>query len=307
MRFAKISITKKGVHLTRETKDAAGAVESVDLESPERPLPEFVDALQAFKAFVIDLMPFALTEEQTTVTTLNLSEDKNGLRGLIVTAIVPVPKAYDKPVVINSPLVREGGEDPSPDACILTDEMLELVGLVESEAARYVNGERIQGELFAKKDREAEPTSENVKDFDERAAHAEVSSTRKPRRGKNGKKNAATGGTHGVDFTANPDATDPPPDDAGLRQLLLSVERDVAVDAIAQWTSSERNTAQRWAEDRQKELIGQLKGDYSLAEPEHVIRASSPDLAAGWNDPKPPRLDDNAVDEIHASIEHGDD
>lgn len=308
MRFSKISVTKKGVHLTRETKDAAGAVESVDLESPERPLTEFVDALQSFKPFVIDLMPFPLTEEQTTVTTLNLSEDKNGLRGLIVTAIVPVPKAYDKPVVLNSPLVREGGEDPSPDACILSDEMLELIGLVESEAARYVNGERIQGELFTKKDREAEPTSENVKDFDKRAAHAEVSSTRKPR-GKmgRGKKNAATGGTHGVDFTANPDATEPPLDNDGMRQLLLSVERDVAVDAIGQWTSSERSLAQRWAEARQKEIVGQLAADKIPTEPAHVIRASSPDLAAGWNDPKPVRVDDKAVDEIHAAAEHGDD
>jgi hypothetical protein len=159
MRFSKISITKKSVDLTRESKNANGALEEVHLNSPERPMASFVDVLQGFRAYVVELLPLKLTEEQLTITTLNLSEDKNGSRGLIVTATMPVPKAYDKPLVLNTPLVREGGENTSADAFVLSDEVLELIGLAEQEAARYVNGERVQLELMPK----AETTSENTK------------------------------------------------------------------------------------------------------------------------------------------------
>ncbi len=91
MRFTKISVTKKGVDLSRESKDKNGFVEEVHNSSAERPLASFVDAMQAFGPYVTDLLLGAVTlEADATITTLNLSEDKNGLRGLIVTAIVPV-------------------------------------------------------------------------------------------------------------------------------------------------------------------------------------------------------------------------
>jgi hypothetical protein len=66
-----------------------------------------------------------------------------------------------------------------------------LIGLVEQEAARYVNGERVQLELMPKAE-----TSANAKaDFNDRAAAAEVASTRKPK-GRKPKK--------GVDFIPGP-------------------------------------------------------------------------------------------------------
>jgi len=301
MRFSKISITKKGVHLTRETKDANGAIESVDLESPERPLAEFSDALQSFVPFVTDLLMGAVTVESDDmrITTLNLSEDKNGLRGLIVTAIVPVPNAYDKPLVVNTPLVREGGENPSDDAFVLSDEVLELIKLAESEATRYVRGERVQGELFNRAESTAKETGENVREFDEAAAHAEVTSTRKPntngtngkhpkgKRGRGGK--APRQADTGVSVVVNEPGEQL--DDAALRQLLLSVDRDVPIDAIALFTSSERDASQAWAEARQKEMIGQLDATKVPAEPNVVIKfATLPLKADEWtSDSLPPK------------------
>jgi hypothetical protein len=190
MRFKKISITKRGVLLTRESKDVNGAMEEITLESPERPRPSFADALQAFGPFVRNLLEDAveIVNGALTITTLNMSEDKNGNRGLIITAIVPVPMAHDKPLVLNTPLVREGAADLElEEAMTLDDDTLKLLKLAEAEAEKYVKGDRLPPSA----DAEPKKTSENAKEFDEAAAHAEVSSTRKPdgaRKGKGGGK-----------------------------------------------------------------------------------------------------------------------
>jgi hypothetical protein len=301
MRFSKIGITKRGVHLTRETKDENGAVESIDLESPERPLTEFSDALQAFKPYVRDLMPFGLSDDQLTITTLSLSEDKNGLRGLIVSAVVPIPKAYDKPVVLNTPLVREGGENASEEAFVLSDEVLELIDLAETEATRYANGERIQGELFTKSERSAEattPMSENEREFNERAASAEVASTRKPRRGR-GKGKAFI---PGVGDVVNPNASEPPTDEQ-LRELLQRAGRDAPVDALHALASSERDALQRWADAMLDPMT--MVSDIP-AEPEILALIAMLPLNDSWSDPPHRRVTEDDAQSILAAKESGE-
>jgi hypothetical protein len=197
MRFERISITKKAVDLQRSTTDGNGATEDVHTNTPERPNGSFTDAMQAFVPFVVKLLAKAITlakdekgeAVKLTVTTLNLSEDKNGLRQLIVTATVPVPDAYDKPLVLNTPLVREAGELPLGDAIVLDDDMMKLIALVELEAEKFVNGERLPA--AAAEPKAEKKTSANAKEFDEAAAHAEVQSTRKPK----GRKGKAAEGT----------------------------------------------------------------------------------------------------------------
>lgn len=267
MQFKKISITKTAVTLEREVKDAAGGVEETTFTAKEKPLASFVDALQSFNGYLRGLLPFVVTEEQLTITTLNLSEDKDGHRGLIVTGIVPVPKAYGKPIVINTPLVREGGENPSPDAFVLSDVVLELIEDAEHEAARYLKGERVQGELFEKRE-----ASANTKAFDDRAAAAEVNSTRKPR----GKKKSDQ--MPGVGLVANPN-DGPPLTDTELRQLLLSVERDVPIDAFATWAGSERDASIVWATQQQKKLLGALKEKETVpVEPACIAQSATPPM-----------------------------
>lgn len=283
MRFAKISVKNDGVDLVREVKHSNGDTEHTELHGDGEPLSTFVDALQAFAPFVLDLLPITLDADVgIKITTLNLSADKNGLRGLIVTGVVPVEKAYGKPLVINTPLVREGAEEPSEDACILPDEVLELIELAELEASRYWNGERTQTEMFNRE------SSENAEEFNERAAAAEIATTRKPKRGR-GKKSSG----------------DVPPTTPVLRQLLLSIERDVPEEAIERWTSSERDAALNWAEARQKQIIGQINDVDVPDEPACVKRDATPSLADGWTDPHPPRVDDDAAQAIAAAVEHG--
>lgn len=294
MRFNRMSITKRGVELNYELRDQH-KLEEIKAFSAEPPLSSFSDAMQAFCPFVIGLLEIPENwREDLTITTLNLSEDKNGNRGLIVTAVKPVANAYDRPLVLNTPLVREGGDDPSEEACVLADEVLELIALAESEAEaeRYLNGEREQRELFDGKTAE---TSENAKDFNERAAHAENLSTRKPRRGR-GKAKGPRPADTGVDFVANPGADQPVTNDV-LRDMLLLADRDVSIEAIAKVTSSEREAAERWA--AAVHLAASDHDDVDVPEePAWIKDFADPSLVVdGWQDAPPPKLGD---EEVHA-------
>lgn len=311
MRFQKISITKKGVHLVRETTDGNGATEAIVLETPERPRPSFNDAVQAFKPYVVGLLEDAIEVDpaKILITTLNLSEDKNGNRGLIVTATVPVPKAYDKPLVLNMPLVREGkAELELEDAKTLDDPTLDLIKLVEAEAEKFVNGER----LPASADAEKKKPSENSKEFDERAAAASAKSTRTPSSAKKGatkeKGKAAAPAAAGskkdntVKFPEQTAESVAIVSEAAIRQLLLSVDRDVPVEAIGKWPLIDRAAAVTWAEARQKELLGQLADLKVPSEPACVIKSSTLPLKADeWDQGAPVPITKAGAESIHAA------
>jgi hypothetical protein len=273
MRFSKVSLTKKGVKLFSTRTTGSGTTEEKNLRAPqEPPMQSFVDALQAFKPLVIAVLKGAvkIEPEAMTITTLNLSEDKNHLRGLIVTAVVPLPQAYGKPLVINTPLIREGGENASEDAFVLEDHHMEMIRVVEAEGTAFYKGNRQQLELPIKQE------SANAKDVGERMAAASIDSTRK-----GGKKGRIAGqiGKPGPLTTPR------------LRQLLLMVERDVPEEAIDKWTSSERDAAQRWAEIRQKELAGNLADAKVPREPKCLIADAVKTLADAWSADKPPRAE----------------
>jgi hypothetical protein len=76
-----------------------------------------------------------------------------------------------------------------------------------------------------------------------------------------------------------------------LRQLLLMVERDVPEEVIEKRTSSERDSAQRWAEARQKELAGTLADAKVPREPAWLLADATRTLADGWTADKPPRAE----------------
>lgn len=176
MRFSRISVTSKSVSLSREDRDAkTSAVEEITLKSPERPMQSFDDAVQAFKGYVIGLLPFKVAPDKLVVTTLNLSDSKDGRRGLQVSCNVPIPKCDDKVISITTPLVHEPAEDSETEAFTLSDDVLKLVALAEQEATAYVDGKRMQISLAL------DTPSENAKAFDEAAASASVKSTRKPK------------------------------------------------------------------------------------------------------------------------------
>jgi hypothetical protein len=137
MRFTRISINTKSVSLDREDKDSkTGAIETKTLKSPERPMSAFDDALQAFKPYVTGLLPFKVPAENLVITTLNLSESKDGRRGLQVSCNVPIPKCDDKVISITTPLVHEAGEESTGESFTLSDKIMQLISLAEHEATR---------------------------------------------------------------------------------------------------------------------------------------------------------------------------
>ena len=95
-------------------------------------------------------------------------------------------------------------------------------------------------------------------------------------------------------------------DDATLRNVLLAAGRDVPVDAIARWTSSERDDAQRWVN------AALNPGPFAKPdEPECLKRDATPALLddhiaakdEGWETQPPPKVDDVDAERVHVAIE----
>lgn len=244
MRFTRISITKKLVSLSMEEQRGHGTITTV-YESKDRPLPSFTASLQAFAGWALQLLEAPPKwDEQITVTTVNLSEDKNGRRGILVSISKRVEQANGAASSITTPLMREADNlDGEIANGYYGKHIDDLLTQLEAEAARYEKGEREQIEAFAKD--EAAPKKD-----------------RAPRgRGNKPPRNAGT-----PEEVWNPDSTEPPTDDQ-LRQLLLRAKRDVPVDAIARWTSTERAQAQRWATEVVTAVLKNTKPRATITEP----------------------------------------
>jgi hypothetical protein len=260
-----------------------GAKDAHEFECAETPTGAFKGSLAAFSPFVVKLLGLPLDWSDCDVRSLSLKrEEKTNARGIQVTVMRKIADAKNRPVIITTPYLSEPPGDYQGDGQgYLDDITLKLIDEAEAQAELYRTGER--GEQL-----KLGLSNENVAEFNENSAHAEVQSTRNPK-GRKGKppRQADTG----VAIVAN--EAGEPLDEAGLRQLLLSVDRDVPVDAIGIWTSSERDAAQRWSEARQKEMIGELSTDLVPREPEAVIRyATLPLKADEWTGDPPPKARD---------------
>lgn len=259
------------------------AIDKHDWSCDEPPTPAFKAALAAFSSFVVSLIEApAKWADGLEIRSLALSEEKKtGARGLVVTALRKVPKAKGRTLLLNSPYLAEPPEGYNgPMDGYLSSTILELIEDAEQHAEAYRNGER--GEQTS-----LPLESENTKAVNERMASAEVASTRKPK-GKKGKTSIP-----GVGDVVNPDS-DVALDDAGLRQLLLSCDHDVPVDAVARWSSSERDAAQRYGMAQQRKLAGEKVDVPAL--PKAIKRdATLPLKADAWTSEPPPAIDEAGI------------
>lgn len=296
MEFTKIKIVDKGVELHYTDDVGRGtAITKFTSKADEQPTPVFVASLRAFKAWALDLIGLP-TEwfdgKAGKVSGISLSRTDDGRRGLIVTLVGKVPKAQNRPVVINTPLVNEGGENTAAEVFVLEDEELALITDAEKHALAFLGGERAPKEQTDAFEQPDGTTS------DQKAADPvpdQLAEKRKKR--KAGEPVVASS----PNTVINPDHTKPPTDET-IRQLLLSVDRDVAVDTIAGWSSTERDQAQRWAmatlDSRAEKTV--LLGD--LIEPDHVTKAAANDL---WDTGVPPKVTQEAAVEITAAVSKG--
>jgi hypothetical protein len=295
------TIRYDGDTVSLKWEDTKGdAIDKHDWSCAEPPTPAFKASLAAFSSFVVGLIEApAEWAEGLEIRQLALSEEKKtASRGLVVTALRKVSNAKGRTLLLNSPYMAEPpiGYNGPLDG-YLSSAVLTLIEDAEAHAEAFRNGER--GEQIDMN----LPESENTKAVNQRMADAEVSSTRKP-----GKKKDAIAG---VGTVFNPDSTELL-DDAGLRQLLGSVDRDVPVDAIARFTSSERSLAEAWGRARQKEMTGQFDKltakERKLAvpaEPECVQKSATLPLSADdWTGPVPPKVDDAGAAAVMDAARH---
>lgn len=284
MRFSKIRVNDKGVQLLWTTTDANGTTTTHDLTSAEKPTPDLPEALDAFREYVMDLLELpAKWRDQIRITTLSISDDKEtNTRGLMVSATKKIAKASGRPLSITTPHMREGAEDSTAKTGILEEEILELIAKAETAASRFVKGERAQGEIFPS-DASAPPAAGAEGTAPPAAGEDDVSKARKRRPAKNA-------GTPGEVW--NPNSTVPPTDEQ-LRKLCLQAGRDVPIDAIARWASSERQKVQTWATmvtnpevkpENHPEEPDVLKKDATPALLEDVAKARDD----GWTQETPP-------------------
>lgn len=214
MRFTRIKVTPVVVELDWSTTDATGDKRTTTLESKARPMPALTSALAAFRPYVSDLLGLpAEWAEATNITTLNIDEGKDGRLGLIVTCLKPVEKAANRPLVLNTPQMREPMGDGDAEM-FLPEDIVVLIRQAEVAATAYVNGEREQVEMELNPPEGAEP----------------------PKRGRRAKKGSEVVGS----------ITTTSLDEADLRSRLMSRGRDVPLDAVQRWTAHERADVIAW-------------------------------------------------------------
>lgn len=281
MEFDKVRYDGANVELLyKEALEPSGHRDSAD--HGKDPTPAFKAALQAFSGYVAWVHQWPETiVDRIEIRQVTIKRPDDAPRGITVTALLKCPRAHNSTSTVNTPYLSEPPADYSGDRKgFLPESTVALINELEARAKEYHDGERGEQTALPLGD------SANTKAANERMASAEVASTRAPK-GRGSKKGKDF--IPGVGDVANPDATEPLTDD-NLRQLLLSVERDIPIDAISAWASTERDDAARWAMATQKLHIGEIKKSDVPKEPACVKRnATLPLKADEWTGDPPPK------------------
>jgi hypothetical protein len=112
MHFSKIAMNSKRV-LIEYRGEATNPKDQVATShrSIQKPLPEFVDALHAFKPFVQRLAGTTPKwMEDVSITAVHISEQRGGRRGVMISASRPVADT-NAPFTFTTPIMTEVGDD----------------------------------------------------------------------------------------------------------------------------------------------------------------------------------------------------
>lgn len=279
MQFDKIRYDGKHVELEYKEPVAGGGTRDIQVHG-EDPTPAFRAALAAFTGYVcwIHSLPADIAE-RIEIRGVTIKRPDDEPRGIVVTALLKCPRARNSTSTLNTPYLAEPPENFSgARSGFLSVEVVGFVDALETHATAFQDGER--GEQTSLPLGESAPASENVDAFNDRAAAAESATTRKPRGKKKGKDFIP-----GAGDIYNPDATQPLTD-AVLQEALRAMGREVPLEEIAKWVSTDRVLAFRWT-----------KGEFE-AEPLFVHAAAIPELADEWKGQPPPRVTDEGAHEI---------
>jgi hypothetical protein len=172
--FTKVKISKdEEVELTPAVDVRKHTKHSAEVTGVN-PLPSFKDALSAFLAVFLRVVPqLKDSADYLRVSTLSLGE-KDGDRSLQISATLSIDACGGAGISMTTPRLIEPPEGAKDGQIYLTKTEMALIETVEHEAERYFNDETAQGELSLGK-------SANSQAVDEKMAEASVKSTRTPR------------------------------------------------------------------------------------------------------------------------------
>lgn len=155
MRIDKIKTSGDAVYIEWSEKDPTG-ITTHTLDCKHRALPEFYLKRNALADPVLDLLelPSKYGEglEVRSVSFDFTDEGKTSIMGAVITAVKRLKTK--KCIVLNTPHATDLpiGENSELAAC-LTTECVTILRAWQSEAARYIRGERAQLDLFKKADK----------------------------------------------------------------------------------------------------------------------------------------------------------
>lgn len=186
MRFERIKASDEVVELDWTTRAANGTEESTSMRGKGNPGPGLLNALAAFKDFVVNLLEIDESYEQgLKVTTIHLSEQKGGARGLVVTCRKDLD-GHPSPFHFNTPLVIEALEDENEGRPgFFPNKLEDLITKAEKQADAWIRREREQVDMFESTKPAA---AQDETRADNEAAAAVEKGAQKKRRRSGGKK-----------------------------------------------------------------------------------------------------------------------
>lgn len=151
MKITKVRYAGDKVTVCYEADDDSQrtAVEVAGKDEPHTSFREAMAALIPTVAAVLDLpLPYFQAEgtEARQVTVKYYDADQ---RGFVISAVRPV-EGSNSPFVIHTPHMKEARQDEDGELSEtgLAEQDVEAIDLVLSEAQRYLDGHRAQGDLF---------------------------------------------------------------------------------------------------------------------------------------------------------------
>ena len=150
-RFSKIKYDGAKVRIEYEVdRENGNDPDEYSLFSADAPATSFHAALRALREDVIAICELPADQaDKLSIRGVSLS-NTNGIMGACITALKAVTTA-NAPLVLNTPHLPSAPYSDNPEP-VLATETVERLNVLMAEAQKYIDGERAQGDLFARAD-----------------------------------------------------------------------------------------------------------------------------------------------------------
>jgi hypothetical protein len=150
MRFKKIKYDKGKIRLEYEVKNKNGGWDEFSLACADEPKPEFQETLQALKEDVIEMCELPedyLSRIRVTGVSFSYGGDDEIMGATVISQMIlhhsNVALNLNTPHKPSAPYSESGDETQ-----LLSDNCIDHLGCLEREAKEYIQGIRVQGNLF---------------------------------------------------------------------------------------------------------------------------------------------------------------